>query len=201
MFFDLSRALSRSPWLCVCHTGSSSCSSYCTHCNQSKLLRFMRTVIFSTSFPFSRYYDSKQFTYRKLGLLAYKAFGSFLQVLKPVTRAKLKIVGEMYQKILAEHFETLPSYLGGTCTCVRCSNRRFCNMRLQIKDTSETERKTDGNGYEDMPSPRQSNLTDMHMNGNCDQALRASVIAVLVFWVLISFLAGIYDPKSRPAPL
>lgn len=130
----------------------------------------------------------------------YKAFGSFLQVLKPGTREKLKIVGKMYQKILAENFQTLPSYLGGTCTCVRCSNRRICNMRLrQINDTSETERKADVNGCEDMPSPRQSNLTNMHMNGNCDQALRASVIAVLVFWVLIAFLAGIYNPESHLA--
>lgn len=122
------------------------------------------------------------------------------KVLKPGTREKLKIVGKMYQKILAENFQTLPSYLGGTCTCVRCSNRRICNMRLrQINDTSETERKADVNGCEDMPSPRQSNLTNMHMNGNCDQALRASVIAVLVFWVLIAFLAGIYNPESHLA--
>ncbi|KAE9461129.1 hypothetical protein C3L33_06933, partial [Rhododendron williamsianum] len=63
----------------------------------------------------------------------------------------------------------------------------------------ETERKADVNGCEDMPSPRQSNLTNMHMNGNCDQALRASVIAVLVFWVLIAFLAGIYNPESHLA--
>lgn len=122
------------------------------------------------------------------------------KVLKPGTRQKLKIVGEMYQKILTENFQTLPSYLGGTCKCVRCSNHSICNMRLrQIIETRETEGRADINGCEDMPSPCQSNLTHMHMNGNCDQALRASVIGLLVFWVLIAFLAGMYDPESRPA--
>lgn len=73
-------------------------------------------------------------------------------------------------------------------------------MRLrQIIETSETEGRADINGCEDMPSPRQSNLTHMHMNGNCDQALRVSVIGLLIFWVLIAFLAGMYDPESRPA--
>ncbi|KAL6967485.1 hypothetical protein U1Q18_033295 [Sarracenia purpurea var. burkii] len=122
----------------------------------------------------------------------------FIQVLKPVTRQKLKIEGEKYHKILADNFQTLPSYLGGSCTCIRCSNVRICSMRLhQINETNETERRrADIISRADMPLPHP---TDMHMNHNCDQVLRNAVVGILMIWVVIALLAGLYDPESRPA--
>ena len=124
----------------------------------------------------------------------------FPQVLKPSTRKKLKIEGEMYRKILMENFETLPSYLGGNCTCRRCSNLRICNLGLhQINETNKRQRKIDIISCEDIPSPHPSDPIDIHMTGYCDQALRAAVVGIIMLWVLIAFLAGLYDPESSPA--
>ncbi|PSR90057.1 Sec14 cytosolic factor like [Actinidia chinensis var. chinensis] len=125
---------------------------------------------------------------------------TFIQVLKPSTRQKLKIEGEMYRKILMENFETLPSYLGGNCTCRRCSNLRICNMELhRINETNERQRKMNIISCEDIPSPHPSDPIDIHMTGYCDQALRAAVVGIIMLLVLIAFLAGLYDPESSPA--
>lgn len=43
------------------------------------------------------------------------------QVLRPATRRKLRIFGDDYQKFLSEHLQTLPSFLGGDCSCPKCS--------------------------------------------------------------------------------
>uniref|UniRef100_A0A5B7C3A5 CRAL-TRIO domain-containing protein n=1 Tax=Davidia involucrata TaxID=16924 RepID=A0A5B7C3A5_DAVIN len=125
---------------------------------------------------------------------------TFIQVLKPVTRQKLKIKGEMYQMDLTEYLQTLPSCLGGTCTCTRCSNLSICDLQEpQInEDTNMTEMIAKFNNDEDLPSPHPSCLTDMHMNGNCDQVLRTAMVGILILWVLIAFIAGICDPESRP---
>lgn len=33
---------------------------------------------------------------------------------------------------------------------------------------------------------------------NCDQVLRTAIISILMLWVFIAFIAGIYDPETRP---
>ncbi|KMZ62772.1 hypothetical protein ZOSMA_446G00090 [Zostera marina] len=45
---------------------------------------------------------------------------AFIQVLKPTTRKKLKIEGEMCPRLLAELFQSMPSFLGGNCECGHC---------------------------------------------------------------------------------
>ncbi|XP_028095852.1 uncharacterized protein LOC114295738 [Camellia sinensis] len=115
---------------------------------------------------------------------------TFIQVLKPVTRQKLKVEGEMYQEVLMENFPTLPSYLGGTCKCIRCSKLSIRNMGPpQMNDVVSCD---------DMSSPHPSNMTNTHMNGNYDQVLRSAIVSILMLWVLIALVAGIYDPESSP---
>ncbi|KAF8402873.1 hypothetical protein HHK36_010965 [Tetracentron sinense] len=54
---------------------------------------------------------------------------TFIQVLKPVTRQKLRIEGDMYQKVLSEYLQTFPSFLGGKCTCTKCSTLGICDIQ------------------------------------------------------------------------
>lgn len=119
------------------------------------------------------------------------------QVLKPVTRQKLKIEGRLYQKLLSEYLQTLPSYLGGTCKCTRCAKISVYNT--DIKNTNSEFICT----VEDLPSlPSSPNCeTDMHIAGtnNCEQVLRTAVVAILILWAFIALMAGMYDPESRPA--
>ena len=69
----------------------------------------------------------------------------------------------------------------------------------QIHDTNKKQRKIDIISCEDIPSPHPSGPIDIHMTGYCDQALRAAVVGIIMLWIVIAFLAGLYDPESRPA--
>lgn len=124
---------------------------------------------------------------------------TFIQVLKPNTRKKLKIEGEMYKKVLSEYLETLPSYIGGKCTCTKCSTMSIAYMRQP--PTNRMNRfdpmavVADG---EDPPARHLVDEIDMNLTGNCDQVLRTAIISILMVWVLIAVVAGLFDPESRP---
>ncbi|KAJ1381803.1 CRAL-TRIO lipid binding domain [Sesbania bispinosa] len=120
---------------------------------------------------------------------------TFIQVLKPATKKKLKIEGEMYRKVLYDNLQTLPSYLGGCCTCMKCSKIGKWNM-LQPSETgtSRIDREEGVSDSEDSRSPHPYTELDDHQNSNYDQLLRTAVISILVFWVFIALGAGIYDP-------
>ncbi|GLU11639.1 hypothetical protein SLE2022_283720 [Rubroshorea leprosula] len=125
---------------------------------------------------------------------------TFIQVLKPITRKKLKIEGEMYHKVLSEYLLTLPSYLGGDCTCTKCSasgglHMRHYPLRNGINRTVAIE---DLSNSEDMPSHDMTSPDDINSNGSCDQVLRTAIIAILMVWVLLALVAGLFDPESRP---
>lgn len=52
-----------------------------------------------------------------------------------------------------------------------------------------------------LPLLHQSSDTDMIENANPDKTLRTAVVGILMFWVFIAFISGIFDPESRPAIL
>ncbi|GAV57902.1 CRAL_TRIO domain-containing protein [Cephalotus follicularis] len=120
---------------------------------------------------------------------------TFLQVVKPNTRKKIKITGEMYQKVLLEYLQTLPTYLGGNCTCTRCSSISNCDLKTE---TYKIELEGDISDGEDLPSPCLAHQADghTHMNANCNQVLRSAVIFILMLWAFIALIAGIYDPEG-----
>ncbi|KAL2545529.1 SEC14 cytosolic factor family protein/phosphoglyceride transfer family protein [Forsythia ovata] len=124
---------------------------------------------------------------------------TFIQVLKPATKEKLRIEGEMYLKALSECFQTLPSYLGGQCTCTRCANPRMESVQQSFDvEPDTTESAADIRTTEGLLSLPPSYPDDILVDGNnCMQVLRTAVIGILIFWVLITFLGGLYDPESR----
>ncbi|MCE3051448.1 hypothetical protein HAX54_049862 [Datura stramonium] len=123
---------------------------------------------------------------------------TFVQVFKPVTRQKLRFEGEMYQKVLSECLQTLPSYLGGLCTCSRCASFDISKMHSTRNDHQETAITEIINNSLDLTSLHSGGQTDIQTNYNCDQVLRKAVLGVLLFWVFIALIAGVYDPESRP---
>ncbi|CAJ1933086.1 unnamed protein product [Sphenostylis stenocarpa] len=124
---------------------------------------------------------------------------TFIQVLKPATKKKLKIGGEIYRKVLFENFPTPPSYLGGSCTCMKCSKIGNWNMlQPHSTGTSRIDREQDISDNGGLPSSlHPSNELDELQVSNSDQLLRKAVISFLVFWVFVALGAGIYDPGSR----
>ncbi|GMH13350.1 hypothetical protein Nepgr_015191 [Nepenthes gracilis] len=47
---------------------------------------------------------------------------ALFQVLRPATRQKLRIEGENYKEVLSGYLQMLPTFLGGNCSCPKCSN-------------------------------------------------------------------------------
>ncbi|XP_062084921.1 uncharacterized protein LOC133791052 [Humulus lupulus] len=125
---------------------------------------------------------------------------TFIKMLKPVTRKKLKIWGEAYGKLLLEHLQTVPAYLGGKCKCEKClelgtSNMRHSPLRNKITRRESTESFYDG---ENPPLLDSSYETGANSNSNCDQVVRTAIISCIMFWVFIALIAGIFDPESSP---
>ncbi|KAJ6964243.1 hypothetical protein NC652_002505 [Populus alba x Populus x berolinensis] len=121
---------------------------------------------------------------------------TFIQVLKPVTRKKLRIEGKMYHRVLLECLKTLPLCLGGNCSCEICSDARIM-QQPQSTNEINTASPFFSDGGEDLPSPHLTTQADVHVNDNWNHLLRTLVIGILMVWVLVAILAGIYDPKSR----
>lgn len=40
--------------------------------------------------------------------------------------------------------------------------------------------------------------TEIPANYNYDQVLRKAVVGILLFWVIVVLIAGVFDPESRP---
>lgn len=113
-----------------------------------------------------------------------------------MTRKKLKIEGQMYQKVLAEFLQTLPLYLGGKCTCRKCSETSLSYMQqLHTNRVTEIDGTASfGEGESLAFDPNYEYGADL----NCDQVLRTAIISILMLWVFIAFIAGIFDPEARP---
>ncbi|XP_019448640.1 PREDICTED: uncharacterized protein LOC109351598 isoform X1 [Lupinus angustifolius] len=126
---------------------------------------------------------------------------TFIQVLKPATRKKLKIHGDMYHKVLHDNLPTLPSYLGGSCTCMKCSKiGKWDMLQPHASGTSRINSGADISDNEASTSLHPSDQLDRHQNSNHDQLLRSAIVSIIVFWVFIAVGAGIYDPGSLRLP-
>ncbi|KAJ6984373.1 hypothetical protein D5086_017697 [Populus alba] len=122
---------------------------------------------------------------------------TFIQVLKPVTRKKLRFEGNMNHRVLSEYLKTIPSCLGGDCTCEICSDIHVRQQPRSSINEIDMARPYFSDG-EDLPSPRQTSQADVHLSDNWNHLLRTLVIGILMVWVAIALIAGIYDPESRP---
>ncbi|KAG2327994.1 hypothetical protein Bca4012_037034 [Brassica carinata] len=129
---------------------------------------------------------------------------TFIQILRPTTRKKLRIEGETFHQVLSEFLQTLPSYLGSDCNCKRCSNlsdqdspQPQTHTRSKIGSSRETEQLDISRWSYDVQTPDLAFQEDPSPN-ECSQVLRTAIVFVLMLWLLGALLAGFVDPESRP---
>lgn len=130
---------------------------------------------------------------------------TFIQILRPTTRKKLRIEGETFHRVLSEYLQTLPSYLGSDCNCKRCSNlsgqdspQPQTHTRSKIGSSRETEQLDDTSRWSyDVQRPDLAFEGDPSLNV-CSQVLRTAIVFVLMLWLFGALLAGFVDPESRP---
>ncbi|XP_068642127.1 phosphatidylinositol/phosphatidylcholine transfer protein SFH8 [Aristolochia californica] len=117
---------------------------------------------------------------------------TLFQVLKPTTRQKLRVLGEVDHKILVEHLQTIPAFLGGECTCPKCMALAVAPRQRQIEEIAvNNSYLSDAGSVEEDPSPN-----NLMVDGHFDRVLRTVVVGILMFWILIALIAGMYDPDT-----
>lgn len=130
---------------------------------------------------------------------------TFIQILKPVTRQRLKFLGEKYQDVLSEeHLLALPAYLGGKCSCSICSSHSVhdkLDLRATIAMASEMVADAIVSDNEDLPAVDPQPRMDLNLNHHFEQSMRSAVMAILMIWVFIALISGFLDPETRPFPL
>ena len=111
----------------------------------------------------------------------------------------MRIEGKMYRKILSECLETLPSYLDGKCVCRICSDIITKDLQ-QPRTNGIINRELRANVFEDgnLHSHSPNCESEIEPLLNCDQLLRTAIVSILMFWILVAFVAGLFDPGSRP---
>lgn len=112
----------------------------------------------------------------------------------------MKIEGETtYEKVLSEYLETLPRYLGGKCSCTKCSKVDFHDIpRLDTNEMVNRELITDAIRVNDAILPSQMVYEiDNHLHGNFDQMVRTGVISILMLWAFVAVIVSAYDPENR----
>jgi len=115
-----------------------------------------------------------------------------IQVLKPVTRKKLHIVGDNYRRTLAEYLESIPSFLSGDCTCSHCRGPSVDGGGDILTPNRELLR--DQYGEEEQGSYYEN---EMSTDRSYNQILRVAIIGLLMVWIIIALLAGFYDPEQQ----
>lgn len=67
-----------------------------------------------------------------------------------------------------------------------------------VSEMNSTESIADAGSQDVLPVLDTMHDADTHTNGIGEQVLRKAVVGILIFWVLIVLLAGVYDPESSP---
>ncbi|KAJ1292958.1 hypothetical protein BS78_01G030900 [Paspalum vaginatum] len=123
---------------------------------------------------------------------------TFIQVLNPSTKQKLRFEGDSYKKTLAEFLQVVPAFLGGKCNCPQCEKPRDSSV-AQTGESSKSQ-------FRLISFDDRSPVTDFDFDEaeipspySCENAIRAAIIGLLMLCILIAFLAGMNDPTSVPS--
>lgn len=110
---------------------------------------------------------------------------TLFQVLRPGTRQKLQILGDNYLKFLSEYLQTLPSFLGGDCSCPKCS--KLINEDNNVAQPSiEVE-------ADSALAPLIAYQAEDVESIKCRRVLKTIVLSLLVVLLSIMFTVWIHD--------
>ncbi|KAL8159766.1 hypothetical protein V2J09_001303 [Rumex salicifolius] len=113
---------------------------------------------------------------------------TLFQVLRPGTRKKLRIGGDNYRKVLLELFETLPSFLGGDCSCPRCRNGTNV-VDLTQEQTTVSEPITPLSEIQSLSYPLTGYQKEDLAYVGCKRAMKLAIISSLILFCIAFFLA------------
>ncbi|XP_049355046.1 phosphatidylinositol/phosphatidylcholine transfer protein SFH12-like [Solanum verrucosum] len=142
---------------------------------------------------------------------------TFFQVLKPATRQKVRIIGRNHLEFLSNHLDSIPPFLGGNCSCSKCSDQT--NAEGESDEATRTEPTPDQasrpethdhvNESDEVtltePAPDQvkdSTELNHHNVSNTsvcrEELIKTIIIGILMVWVFIAVFVAMDYPERWP---
>ncbi|XP_060212652.1 uncharacterized protein LOC132640187 [Lycium barbarum] len=133
---------------------------------------------------------------------------TFLQVLKPATRQKVRIIGRNHLEFLSNHLDSVPPFLGGNCSCSKCSGRS--NGEGKSEEATRTEPTRDHVNKSDEltrtelapdhmnDSPEFNQHSVSHTNGYKGELIKIIIIGILMVWIFVAVIVAMHYPERLP---
>lgn len=132
----------------------------------------------------------------------------FLQVLKPATRQKVRIIGRNHLEFLSNHLDLIPPFLGGNCSCSKCSDRsnaegksdEATRTELTPDDVNKSDEVTQTepapNQVKDSPEFNHHNVSNT--NSYKEELIKTIIIGILMVWIFIAVIVATDYPERWP---
>lgn len=116
----------------------------------------------------------------------------------------MRLEGEGCQKALKELLETIPLFLGGDCNCPQC-RKILGEVENKIEEVCTSSKMQCGEKELELEFDETVGISltesELHAVNDCNHVLRSVLVGILMFWIVIAFLAGLYEPDSVSLPL
>lgn len=124
--------------------------------------------------------------------VAHVVMRTFLQVLRPSTRKKVEIIGRNYEEYLSKKLEQVPSFLGGNCSCSKCSPRE--NADVAVQEIQSTGSPT-SHSLNDENAPEFKGHTVSYVSPRCyplrkEPLIKIIITGVVMLWILVAIILG-----------
>ncbi|KAL3702306.1 hypothetical protein R1sor_020328 [Riccia sorocarpa] len=133
-----------------------------------------------------------------------------MQVVRPVTREKVSLLGEVFLGSLSESLggtEKVPAYMGGTCHCERCLEYHKSESLPQVSPFRGTLGRTRVQEEEaqieeqdeaaEESAYQEDRVTVDYQSYNA--GLRMAIIGLLMLWIVITMVAAKQEPQLIPS--
>lgn len=111
---------------------------------------------------------------------------TFLQVLRPATRKKVEIIGRNYEEYISKKLEWVPSFLGGNCSCSKCSP-------IQSTGSLPSSVPNDENALENAPEVQGhavSYVSRRRYPLGKEPLIKIVITGVVMLWILVAIILG-----------
>ncbi|KAK4353705.1 hypothetical protein RND71_025899 [Anisodus tanguticus] len=142
---------------------------------------------------------------------------TFFQVLKPATREKVRIIGRNHLEFLSNHLDSIPLFLGGNCSCSKCSGGSNAegksNEATRTEPTPEHANRSDEVTRTE-PTPGHMNKSDevsrvndspefnhhniSNTSGYKEELMKTIIIGILMVWIFIAVIVAMQYPERLP---
>nr|XP_016500993.1 PREDICTED: phosphatidylinositol/phosphatidylcholine transfer protein SFH12-like isoform X2 [Nicotiana tabacum] len=149
---------------------------------------------------------------------------AFFKVLKPATRQKVRIIGRNHLEFLSKNLDSIPSFLGGSCVCSKCSDGsnvegKSDEVTLAEPTPDRVDRSDEVSRTEPTPdhvnksdevtwteptpdhvneSPKLDHNNVSNTNGNREELMKTLIIGILLVCILIAVIVAMHYPERLP---